>query len=94
MITSTLYAPVNAPTPEAPALPRLLRPQELHKATGIPSAVIYAALSSGELRGLDISRPPRPGKEPRPLWMVDPADFADWLEKRKARQAVHVHGGK
>lgn len=76
---------VTAPAPEAAgvSLRRFLRPMEIHKSTGLPKALIYDALTSGDLPALDTSRPPRAGRKAKPRWMIDPADFETWLEGQK-----------
>lgn len=82
-LSEQTYAPAPA---EAPGqLRRFLRPQEIHKSTGIPAGVIYDALACGELPALDISRPPLPGRKKKPVYLIDPEDFAAWCERRKTR---------
>lgn len=80
----TLAFDVQAPA-EAGNLPRFLRPSEIKEKTGLPAEVIYAALTSGELPALDVSRPALPGKKKKPLWYVDPEDVRVWLESKKTR---------
>lgn len=82
----TLTAPQ---APEVVTFSRFLRPSEVIKATGLPVAVLYAALDSGELPSLDTSRPPKPGKKHKPRYLIDPADLANWIEAKKTRK-----GGK
>lgn len=70
---------------EGDSLRRFLRPSQIIEKTGLPSEVIYTALTAGELVGLDVSRPPRPGKRHKPVWYVDPEDLRAWLEAKKTR---------
>lgn len=67
-------------TPTLPVARRLLRPMQVHRDWGIPKARLYEALTSGELPASDISRPPRPGQERKPVWLIDPADLEAWLK--------------
>ena len=80
----TFTQSVQAPA-EAGNLPRLLRPSEIKEKTGLPAEVIYAALASGELPALDVSRPALPGRKQKPVWYIDPEDARAWLESKKTR---------
>lgn len=61
------------PEPEKPRFPRFLMLSQVKEILNVGMPTIYALLSSGELRGLQLGG--------RRMWRVSEDDLADYLER-------------
>jgi excisionase family DNA binding protein len=78
-------AEMPAPEPEKPRFPGMLTLAQVREILNVGMPTVYALLSSGELRGLQIGG--------RRMWRVSEDDLADYLERAYQETQERIAAG-
>ncbi len=74
-----------APEPQKPRFPRMLTLTQVKDILNVGMPTLYALLSSGELRGLQLGG--------RRMWRVSEDDLADYLERAYKETQERIAAG-